>query len=154
MSMISEQVKELRLAAAYKEHSMRELLEKAADTIEALSKKTDEQNELDIGEIYKQLNESKETIRRAKAGEYVSEAKLARQLDCAIDIIESISAKLQTANMERSADCKMIDGKKLLEDLEKEVFTADLYEHGWDGQTVDNLLCLGDVKKVIDGYEP
>jgi hypothetical protein len=36
---ISEQVKELRMAAIYKEHSLRELLEKAADTIESLSSK-------------------------------------------------------------------------------------------------------------------
>lgn len=39
MSMISEQVKELRIAAAYKEHSLKILLEQAADTIEALSAK-------------------------------------------------------------------------------------------------------------------
>ncbi len=36
---ISEQVKELRIAAIYKEHSLRELLEKTADTIESLSSK-------------------------------------------------------------------------------------------------------------------
>lgn len=39
MSMISEQVKELRIAAVYKEHSLKKLLEQAADTIEALSAK-------------------------------------------------------------------------------------------------------------------
>lgn len=39
MSMISEQVKELRIAAVYKEHSLKTLLEQAADTIEALSAK-------------------------------------------------------------------------------------------------------------------
>lgn len=39
MSMISEQVKELRIAAVYKEHSLKILLEQAADTIEALSAK-------------------------------------------------------------------------------------------------------------------
>lgn len=37
MSMISEQVTGLRMAAVYKEHSLKMLLEKAADTIEALS---------------------------------------------------------------------------------------------------------------------
>jgi len=36
---IGEQVKELRIAAVYKEHFLRELLEKAADTIESLSAK-------------------------------------------------------------------------------------------------------------------
>lgn len=39
MSMLSEQVKNLRLAAIYKEHSLKVLLEQAADTIEALSTK-------------------------------------------------------------------------------------------------------------------
>ena len=39
MSMISEQVKELRIAAVYKEHSLKILLEQAADTIEALATK-------------------------------------------------------------------------------------------------------------------
>lgn len=39
MSMISEQVKGLRIAAVYKEHSLKMLLEKAADTIESLSAK-------------------------------------------------------------------------------------------------------------------
>lgn len=79
-----------------------------------------------------------------------------RTLNQAADTIESLSAKL--ADMERSAeDCentKMIDGNRLLKDLEKESFTADLYEHGWDGQTVDFLLCLGDVERVINSYEP
>ena len=42
MSMISEQVKELRIAAVYKEHSLKMLLEQAADTIESLSAKLDE----------------------------------------------------------------------------------------------------------------
>ena len=36
---ISEQVKELRIVAVYKEHSLKMLLEQAADTIEALSAK-------------------------------------------------------------------------------------------------------------------
>ena len=39
MSMISEQVKKLRIAAVYEEHSLKILLEQAADTIEALSAK-------------------------------------------------------------------------------------------------------------------
>lgn len=36
---ISEQINELRIAAVYKEHSLKKLLEKAADTIESLSVK-------------------------------------------------------------------------------------------------------------------
>lgn len=39
MSMIREQVKKLRIAAVYKEHSLKILLEQAADTIETLSAK-------------------------------------------------------------------------------------------------------------------
>ena len=39
MGMISEQVKKLRIAAVYKEHSLKILLEQAADTIESLSAK-------------------------------------------------------------------------------------------------------------------
>lgn len=36
---ISEQINELRIAAVYKEHSLKKLLEQAADTIESLSAK-------------------------------------------------------------------------------------------------------------------
>lgn len=95
----------------------------------------------------------KELRKIAFAYGYTSNRDMESLLRQAADTIESLSAKLQAANMERTADAKMIDGNKLLKDLEKETFTADLYEHGWDGQTVDYLLCLGDVKKVIDGYE-
>lgn len=41
------------------------------------------------------------------------------------------------------------DTDKVMEQIEKKMFTADLYEHGWDGQTVDNLLCFGDIYKII-----
>ena len=44
MSMISEQVKGLRIAAVYKEHSLKMLLEKSADTIESLSAKLETAN--------------------------------------------------------------------------------------------------------------
>lgn len=44
----------------------------------------------------------------------------------------------------------MIDEKELLENLEKEIFSAELYGDEWDGQTVDNLLCLGNVAAVIE----
>jgi hypothetical protein len=43
------------------------------------------------------------------------------------------------------------DVPKVVEELEKKMFTADLYEHGWDGQTVDNLLCYGDVYEIVKG---
>lgn len=37
----------------------------------------------------------------------------------------------------------------LLEEIGKRMFTADLYEHGWKGQTVHNLLCYGDVAEIL-----
>jgi hypothetical protein len=43
------------------------------------------------------------------------------------------------------------DVDKVVEQLEKKMFTADLYEHGWDGQTVDNLLCYGDIYDILKG---
>lgn len=42
--------------------------------------------------------------------------------------------------------------EKMLKEIEKKCFTADLYEHGWDGQTVDNLLCFGDVADIIAAF--
>lgn len=43
--------------------------------------------------------------------------------------------------------------EKIKERLEKEVFVAELYGGGWNGQTVDNLLCLGNVADVISEVE-
>ena len=43
------------------------------------------------------------------------------------------------------------DVDKVVEQLEKKMFTADLYEHGWDGQTLHNLLCYGDVYEILKG---
>lgn len=43
------------------------------------------------------------------------------------------------------------DAGKVVEQLESKMFTADLYEHGWEGQTVDNLLCFGDVYEIVKG---
>ena len=40
--------------------------------------------------------------------------------------------------------------KKLMSMLEKQIFSAELYDYGWKGQTVHNLLCLGDVKNVAE----
>lgn len=40
--------------------------------------------------------------------------------------------------------------KKILDKLEKETFSAELYGDEWNGQTVDNLLCLGDVRYIIE----
>ena len=40
--------------------------------------------------------------------------------------------------------------EKLISRLEENIFVADLYGFGWDGQRVGNLLCLGDVKKLAE----
>ena len=37
---------------------------------------------------------------------------------------------------------------KIIEKLEKKIFKAELHDFGWEGQTVDNLLCLGDVAEI------
>lgn len=40
--------------------------------------------------------------------------------------------------------------EKILEEIEKRTFTAELYnDEEWNGQTVNNLLCLGDVTGII-----
>lgn len=38
--------------------------------------------------------------------------------------------------------------EKLIQRLEEQIFSAELYEYGWEGQTVHNLLVLGDVKDI------
>ena len=43
------------------------------------------------------------------------------------------------------------DVGKVVNQLENEIFSAELYEHGWNGQTVDNLLCLGNVIEIVKG---
>lgn len=43
------------------------------------------------------------------------------------------------------------DVDEVVKQIEDKTFIADLYEHGWDGQTVYNLLCLGDVIAVMEG---
>ncbi len=40
--------------------------------------------------------------------------------------------------------------EKIIEKLENKIFSAELYGKEWNGQTVDNLLCLGDVRDVIE----
>lgn len=43
--------------------------------------------------------------------------------------------------------------EKIRERLEKEVFVAELHGGEWNGQTIDNLLCLGNVVNVISEVE-
>ncbi len=40
--------------------------------------------------------------------------------------------------------------EKIIDKLEKEIFSAELYGDEWDGQTIDNLLCLGNARDVIE----
>ena len=40
--------------------------------------------------------------------------------------------------------------EKLMSMLEKQIFSAELHNYEWEGQTVHNLLCLGDVKNVAE----
>lgn len=40
--------------------------------------------------------------------------------------------------------------EKILSELEKHIFSAELYNYEWKGQAVHNLLCLGDVKNVAE----
>ena len=43
--------------------------------------------------------------------------------------------------------------EKIFERLERKIFSAELYNNEFNGKTVDNLICLGDVKDVIDEIE-
>lgn len=40
--------------------------------------------------------------------------------------------------------------EKLMSMLEKQIFSAELHDYGWEGQTVHNLLVLGDVKDIAE----
>lgn len=40
--------------------------------------------------------------------------------------------------------------ENIMQRLENEVFSAELYGEKWNGQTVTNLLCLGNVRDVIE----
>lgn len=44
----------------------------------------------------------------------------------------------------------MIDEKVLIERLEEEVFSAELHDYGWEGQTLHNLLVLGNVQVIAE----
>ncbi len=41
------------------------------------------------------------------------------------------------------------DVDKVINMIESKMFTADLYGDEWDGQTVNNLLCLGDIYEIV-----
>lgn len=44
----------------------------------------------------------------------------------------------------------MIDEKVLIERLEEEIFSAELHDYGWEGQTLHNLLVLGNVQVIAE----
>lgn len=41
------------------------------------------------------------------------------------------------------------DVDKVVKKIENKMFSAELYGDEWNGQTVDNLLCFGDVHEII-----
>lgn len=43
------------------------------------------------------------------------------------------------------------DVDKVINKLENKMFSAELYGDEWDGQTVNNLLCMGDVYEIVKG---
>ena len=45
---------------------------------------------------------------------------------------------------------RLIDADKFLNELSNEMFVAELYGNEWNGQTVNNLLCMGNVKEILD----
>lgn len=40
--------------------------------------------------------------------------------------------------------------EKILCELEKYIFTAEVYNDDFDGTTITNLICLGDVRAVLE----
>lgn len=79
-------------------------------------------------EQVKELRIAEETCRQ------MGKEGIAKFLSEAADTIESLSEKLQAANMERSADCGgWVDGKKVIEQIENEidgVIVKDTYSKG------------------------
>lgn len=39
--------------------------------------------------------------------------------------------------------------ENVISKIENKMFSAELYGDEWDGQTVNNLLCMGDVYEII-----
>ena len=42
--------------------------------------------------------------------------------------------------------------EKILYELEKRIFTAEVYNDDFDGTTITNLICLGDVRDVLEKH--
>ena len=41
------------------------------------------------------------------------------------------------------------DVDKVIEQIGKKMFSAELHDNGWDGQTINELLCMGDVYEIV-----
>ena len=42
--------------------------------------------------------------------------------------------------------------EKILYELEKRIFTAEVYNDDFDGTTITNLICLGDVRDILEKH--
>lgn len=42
--------------------------------------------------------------------------------------------------------------ENILCELEKRIFTAEVYNDDFDGTTITNLICLGDVREVLEDH--
>lgn len=43
--------------------------------------------------------------------------------------------------------------EKILYELEKRIFTAEVYNDDFDGTTITNLICLGDVRDILEKHK-
>lgn len=43
------------------------------------------------------------------------------------------------------------DVEKVINQLSTKMFSAELHGDEWNGQTIDNLLCMGDVYEILKG---
>lgn len=46
----------------------------------------------------------------------------------------------------------MLELEKILNELEKQVFSAEVYNDDFDGTYIGNLICLGNVREVLEDY--
>ena len=42
--------------------------------------------------------------------------------------------------------------EKILEELEKYTFSAEVYDDDFNGETITNLICLGNVREVLEKH--
>lgn len=109
-----------------------------------------------ISVLNNQLHNKKITERGINNGRLIDEGKLISDLRECIgckrqDNMPNDYFKLSELEFLLSTQSTAYDINSILKKLEKKIFTADLYEHGWNGQTVDNLLCFGDVYEILKG---